>query len=138
MSAREEKAAEMFRCTERERALFEAGIKMGTIYHQFVGTPVSIRNTGELEKAIERSVMVQPFVESVAVRINIADDKKKKNIDGSKKEDTYDYVSLEGGMIDAVVRIKIRDVIVTAEMRYIKELNYPLMYVSEVSPVMNH
>jgi hypothetical protein len=133
MSAREEKAAEMFKCTERERALFEAGIKMGTIYHQFVGTPVSIRNTEELEKAIERSVMVQPFVESVAVRINIADDKIKNITGDEKKSDTYDYVSLEGGMIDAVVKIRIKDVIVTAEMRYIRELNYPLMYVSEVS-----
>ena len=126
MSEREEKAADMFKCSERERALFEAGIKMGTIYHQFVGTPVSIHNTQELEKAIERSVMVQPFVESVAVKINISDNNRKKT-------DTYDYVSLEGGMIDAVVKIKIKNVTVTAEMRFVKELNYPLMYVSEIS-----
>ena len=42
MDGRDETAASRFACTERERALFEAGIKMGTIYHQFVGTPVNL------------------------------------------------------------------------------------------------
>ena len=114
----------MFRCSERERALFEAGIKMGTIYHQFVGTPVSSCNVTELERAMERSVMVQPFVESVTVRICL---------DDRKKEDTYDYLSLTGEMIDAVLRVRIGDISVTAEMRYDRELDYPLMYVSDIS-----
>jgi hypothetical protein len=126
MSSREEKASKMFGCTERERALFEAGIKMGTIYHQFVGTPVSPQNVKELEKAMERSVAVQPFVESVTVRI-------RPGKGGKGKNDEYDYVSLTGDMIDAVVSIRINDVAVKAEMRYIEELDYPLMYVSEVS-----
>jgi hypothetical protein len=26
-----------FSCTDSERAAFEAGIKLGTVYHQFVG-----------------------------------------------------------------------------------------------------
>ena len=38
---REALAASKFSCTERERAVFEAGIKMATVYHQFVGTPVN-------------------------------------------------------------------------------------------------
>ncbi|MDR2866799.1 MAG: dihydroneopterin aldolase family protein [Methanomassiliicoccaceae archaeon] len=124
MSSRDEKAAKRFGCSERERALFEAGIKMGTIYHQFVGTPVSAYNAAELEKAIEMSVMVQPFVESVKIKINLP---------AKEKKDTYDYVSLTGDMMDAVVVIRIEDVSVTAEMRYDTELDYPLMYVSEVS-----
>jgi hypothetical protein len=124
MNSRDEKASKMFACSEKERAIFEAGIKMGSIYHQFVGTPVSGHNIKELERAIERSTMVQPFVESVKVRICI---------DNDEREDTYDYVSLRGEMIDAVVRIRINDVSVTAEMRYVEELDYPLMYVSEVS-----
>ena len=124
MTSRDEKASDMFKCSEKERALFEAGIKMGTIYHQFVGTPVSSHNVAELEKAMENSIMVQPFVESVRIKINI--ERKEKN-------DTYDYLSLTGEMIDAVVKIKIKTAAVTAEMRYDRELDYPLMYVSEVS-----
>ncbi|MBR1452331.1 MAG: hypothetical protein IJ592_02405, partial [Candidatus Methanomethylophilaceae archaeon] len=38
LTEREELANQRFSCTERERAVFEAGIKMATIYHQFVGT----------------------------------------------------------------------------------------------------
>ena len=114
----------MFRCSDRERAMFEAGIKMGTIYHQFVGTPVDVSNVSALENAIERSIMVQPFVESAKVRVIIG---------RNERNDTYDYVSLTGEMIDAVVKINVNGVTVTAEMRYDGELDYPLMYVSDVS-----
>ena len=41
MIDREQVAASRFNCSERERAIFEAGVKMATIYHQFVGTPVN-------------------------------------------------------------------------------------------------
>jgi len=124
MTSRDDKASRRFECSDRDRALFEAGIKMGTIYHQFVGTPVDATNVKALENAVERSIMVQPFVESAVVRIVINE---------RERNDTYDYLSLSGDMIDAVVRIKVNGVTVTAEMRYDKELEYPLMYVSEVS-----
>ena len=125
MTSRDEKASGMFRCSGRERAFFEAGIKMSTIYHQFVGTPVGKSNVSALEDAIERSVMVQPFAEYAKVRIITDRNKEKK--------DVYDYVSLTGEMIDAVVRIKVNGTSVTAEMRYDAELDYTLMYVSAVS-----
>jgi len=124
MTSRNEKASRKFVCSDRDRALFEAGIKMGTVYHQFVGTPVDTTNVKALEKAIESSIGVQPFVESAKVKIII---------DAKERKDTYDYVSLTGEMIDAVVRIRVNDAVVTAEMRYDTELKYPLMYVSEVS-----
>ena len=41
---REELAAGYFNCSLKERAVFESGIKLGTIYHQFVGTPLSSSN----------------------------------------------------------------------------------------------
>ncbi len=50
--AREESANRHFECTEAERAAFEAGIKMGTIYHQFVGVPVSSESVETLERAM--------------------------------------------------------------------------------------
>ena len=38
--------------SNRERAIFEGGISMGALYHQFVGTPVNIESCNSLEKAI--------------------------------------------------------------------------------------
>ena len=32
--------------TERDRAIFEAGIKLGALYHQWVGTPISKKSAG--------------------------------------------------------------------------------------------
>lgn len=124
MSAREEVAASRFRCSVKERAIFESGIKLGTIYHQFVGTPVSIENVEMLERSIEDAISVQPFVKDVKVSID------RSNF--TRNGDTYSYSSLTGDMIDAVVKIEIESITVTSEMRYDKELRYPLMFVSEV------
>ena len=70
MICRDELAAGRFACTERERALFEAGIKMGTIYHQFVGTPVNADTVGSLEEGIRSAISVQPYVEDVRIKID--------------------------------------------------------------------
>lgn len=122
---REELAAKKFKCSTRERALFEAGIKMGTIYHQFVGVPLDQDSVGTLEDAIEKGVLVQPYVESVAVKID-------RSIFGPKK-DEYSYRSLSGEMLDVVLVICIDGVRVKAEMRYDPVLKYPLMYVSDLA-----
>ncbi|MDD3397979.1 MAG: dihydroneopterin aldolase family protein [Candidatus Methanomethylophilaceae archaeon] len=124
MTDREEKAKAYFQCDTRDRAIFEAGIKMGTIYHQFVGVPVDLSSVDILERSIERGVLVQPYVESVSVRIDRSHFRSKK--------DEYDYVSLTGNMLDVTLSIRIDDVRVIAEMRYVKELNYPLMFISGV------
>ncbi len=123
-SKREALAATYFNCTMRERAVFEAGIKLGTIYHQFVGTPLCAANVEILERAIEDGVKVQPFVEDVKVRIDRRALRKKK--------DAYDYQTLTGPMMNVVLKIKVENVRVTAEMRFVDELNSPLMYVSEI------
>ncbi len=123
-SKREALAAKYFNCTIRERAVFEAGIKLGTIYHQFVGTPLCAANVEILERAIEDGVKVQPFVEDVKVRIDRRALRKKK--------DAYDYQTLTGPMMNVILKIKVENVRVTAEMRFVDELNYPLMYVSEI------
>ena len=124
MSDREQLADDRFACSRRERAVFEAGIKMGTIYHQFVGTPFNGDTVADLEGLIAETIGVQPYVDDVTVRID------RSVFD--RGDDTYSYVSLTGEMIDAVVRIVMGDVSVTAEMRYDPELDYPLMYISSV------
>ena len=121
---REKLAAKKFKCSTKDRALFEAGIKMGTIYHQFVGVPLDQDSVSALEDAIEKGVLVQPYVESVTVRID-------RKIFGPKR-DEYSYHSLSGEMLDVVLVIKIDNVRVKAEMRFDPILKYPLMYVSEL------
>lgn len=127
-SKREELASRYFNCSLRERAVFEAGIKLGTIYHQFVGTPVCAANVDILEKAIQDGVGVQPFVEEVRVHID------RSALRG--KKDAYDYQTLTSNMMEVSLVIKIENVRVKAEMRYIEELNYPLMFVREVMDVI--
>ncbi len=122
---RESAAASRFACSPRERAVFEAGIKMGTIYHQFVGTPFGRDTVESLERSIEEAVSVQPYVESVKVRID------RSVLSGGS--DRYSYCSLTGEMIDAAVTISLEGTRVTAEMRYDPELDYPLMFVSDIS-----
>ncbi len=121
---RETMAADMFACTVRERAVFEAGIKMGTVYHQFVGVPVNVDSVVSLEESIQNGVLVQPYVEDIKVVID-------RSVFGPKK-DEYSYCSLTGEMLDVTIVIRIDDVRVKAEMRYSKELNYPLMFVSDI------
>lgn len=121
---REDRASEKFACSERERCIFETGIKLATVYHQYVGTPFNARNVSSLEEAISRSIEVQPYVEKAMIKIDrsvIPDE-----------VDEYSYLSLTGDMIDAVVVVRMGSTRVTAEMRYDPELKYPLMYVSKV------
>lgn len=113
-------AESYFNCTNRERAIFEAGIKLGTIYHQYVGVPINLSNLESLENAIKDSVMVQPFVESASVKIDPEMVKKKQGV--------YKYITLSGEMLSVSVTIKYKDESVEARLNYIEEMDYPLMY----------
>lgn len=124
MSERESNASSKFSCTDRERALFEAGIKMGTIYHQFIGTPFNRDTVSDLERMMERTIEVQPYVRKATIRID------HSALD--RGDDTYSYASLTSEMLDAVVIVCIGGCEVTAEMRFDEELDYPLMYISDV------
>ena len=123
MSERESEAAKRFNCSVRERAIFESGIKLATVYHQFVGTPVNLNSVKTLEKSIEEAIFVQPYVTETKIEID-----KSRFVKG----DIYSYLSLTGDMISAEVTIVIDNVTVKAVMRYDNELKYPLMYVSDV------
>ena len=121
---RDSEAASRFVCTVRERCIFETGIKLATIYHQYVGTPFNAESVESLEKAIAGSIMVQPYVSDVSV----SNDRSVL----PPQEDHYSYVSLGGNMIDAVVEVTIDGITVRSEMRYDEALGYPLMYVSDI------
>jgi hypothetical protein len=125
--SRETIADSYFACSDSERAAFEAGVKMGTIYHQFVGVPLSADNVRTLERAIEAGCSVQPFVEKVKVRIDRSMLRSKRG--------QYDYVSLTGDMLDVRIVIRYKSTRVKASMRYIKEMKYPLMFIEEITDV---
>jgi len=127
--SRESRADSYFSCTDSERAAFEAGIKMGTIYHQFVGVPLSADNVETLEKAIEAGSMVQPFVENVKVRIDRSMLRSKRG--------QYDYFSLTGDMLDVKMVVKYKTARVKASMRFVKEMNYPLMSIDAVEKAVD-
>lgn len=122
--AREKHSERYFECSDSERAAFEAGIKLGTIYHQYVGVPVSKDNVETLEKAMEAGSMVQPFVESVKVRIDRSKLKQKTG--------QFDYVSLTGEMLDVSLKVDYKGSKVDAGMKFAKEMNYPLMFIKRV------
>ena len=124
---REEAADSHFECSDSERAAFEAGIKMGTIYHQFVGVPVSVDNVDTLEKAMEEGCKVQPFVESVSVRI----DRSRLKV----KRGEFDYVSLTGDMLEVDLTVRYQTARVDARMQFVKEMGYPLMFVRRIERV---
>ncbi|MDP8011627.1 MAG: dihydroneopterin aldolase family protein [Thermoplasmata archaeon] len=117
-------AKKYFNCNDKERAVFEAGIKLGTIYHQFVGTPFNSSNITVLEKAIEESVKVQPFVKGIKVRINAERIKKGKGL--------YKYLTLTGDMLDVDLVIEYNNIEAYCSMKYIEEMNYPLMFIREI------
>lgn len=124
MSEKESEASSRFKCTTAERGTFEAGIKLATVYHQFVGSPFNIDTVDMLERTIEKTIAVQPYVSYVRIKID-----RSRLVSGG---DRYSYLSLTGDMIDATVKIDIDGTVVTAEMRYDEELKYPLMFISSI------
>ena len=106
--------------TARERAIFEDGISMGALFHQFVGTPVNKDTKEGLERTIEESFKLQPAIEDVEVKINLNDNTE------------FDYISLSGDMLDVRIHTLIDNIKAVIRIEYIEELNYPLMYVEKI------
>lgn len=113
--------------TDRERAIFEAGIALGAIYHQFLGIPVVRREEvlKAIKDVIEKTMILQPFREKVEVAFNTT------AIRG-EGSNPYDYSLLKGEALDVKVVIRYGSIRVKARMRYVEDLNFNLMYVEDV------
>lgn len=113
--------------SDRERACFEIGIKLGALYHILCGLPISSnpRVIESIEKGIEESISCQPYVKSVKININ------RDKIQGSK-ETEFDYDELSGILIGATVVLEFNSVEVTAKVKWIEELKYPLMFIEKI------
>ena len=110
--------------SNRERAIFEGAISMGALFHQFVGTPFNKTNIDSLEKAMEESFALQPCIDKVEVSIDL------DRLDKAMTE--FEYTSLSGDMLDVKIYSKVVDVLAVIRIKFIEELNYPLMFVEEI------
>ncbi|MDF9745808.1 dihydroneopterin aldolase family protein [Natrinema salsiterrestre] len=110
--------------TDAEAACFEAGIKFGSLYHQFAGTPVSPDSAPSLETAMEESIENQPHCTEVSVDVRIDE------LEAALAESTADYTELTGRFLDVeiVVDYEGREVVTRMEM----EDSYPLMRLESV------
>ena len=111
--------------TTRERAIFEGAISMGALFHQFVGTPVNKDTKEGFEKSMEDSLRLQPAIEDIDVKIRF--DKLEESMT------EFDYTSLNGDMLDVKIYTKVDNVKATIRIEFIEELNYPLMYVEDIT-----
>jgi len=118
----------MTEVNDRDRAVFEAGIKLGALYHQFVGTPISIETIENLARAIEQSVILQPHVRSISVSIDREMVEKRQN-------PKYNYCELEGRMLNVGLQIRYKNTIATAELAYDEEQDYPLMSIKKIEEI---
>jgi hypothetical protein len=106
---------------DREQALFEAGIKLGALYHQYVGAPLDLHTIPILEKAIEESISVQPYVEDVNVKIDEEEVASKIN--------KFGYAELEGKMLNVALVVVYGAAKVLVKMQYDEDADYPLMFI---------
>ncbi len=115
----------MTEINERDKAVFEAGIKLGALYHQFVGTPISPETADALERTIEDSIALQPHVRSVSVSIDREMVEKKQN-------PKFKYCELEGRMLHVSLQILYKNTIAHAELAYDEGQDYPLMSITRI------
>jgi hypothetical protein len=74
-----------------------------------------------IEKAIEASIRVQPFVETISVQID-------KNMVRSRLN-KFGYAELEGKMLDVQLVVAYKSAKVLVKMQYDEDADYPLMFI---------
>ena len=119
------KETDLFKITDRDHALFEAGIKLGALYHQFTGSPISLASIPSMEKAIQESILAQPFVERISVEI----DQEKVIADINE---TFMYTELKGSMLNVSAVIRFNTVRAFVSLKMNDELKYPLMQIDKI------
>jgi hypothetical protein len=115
--------------SDRKKAIFEAGIKLGALYHQWVGTPISQESASSVEAAIEKAVILQPFVEEITVRLDRS----------AMKKNVFGYSELSGLMFDVEIVTRVGFSYCRAALA--PENGYPLMRIvecHEIAPLPDH
>jgi hypothetical protein len=110
--------------TSAEQACFEAGIKFGSLYHQFAGTPVSPDSAASLGDAMAESIENQPHCERVFVDVDTA------ALSAAIEEGTASYTELTGRFLDVEIVVEHDGCEVVAEI--VMEEGYPLMSITGI------
>ncbi|MBN2733531.1 MAG: dihydroneopterin aldolase family protein [Methanomicrobiaceae archaeon] len=105
---------------KKTQAAFEAGIKLGALYHQWVGTPISPATAPSVEQAIQNAVSLQPYVEDIKVRIHTE----------HMVLNSFGYSELAGKMFDVTITTKVGNATCVAELKL--EEDYPMMKILEI------
>ena len=108
------------------RACFEAGIKLGSLYHQFAGTPLSPSSAASLEQAIEESIENQPFCQSVDVQID------RERLDGAL-DDRFEYTEFTGRLFECHLTVEQAGLRVEAVLEEVD--GYPLMSLETIESI---
>jgi len=111
---------------DRERAIFEAGIALSTILHLMHGMPLPRSRSAlrMLERAVEKVIETQPYRRRVRIRIF-------PHVRGG----VYGYDVARGENLYASVEVRYGSSVVVGELRWIKRLGYPLMYIKDVESI---
>ncbi|MGD1004168.1 MAG: dihydroneopterin aldolase family protein [Methanoregulaceae archaeon] len=114
---------------ERERACFEAGIKLGALYHQWVGTPISQDSAESVERTIEKSVILQPYVEEITVHLDPS----------LMVPNKFGYSELTGMMFNVEIITRVGFAYCRAHLS--PQNGYPFMQImefNEITPIPDH
>ena len=116
--------------TDRERGCFEAGIKLGALYHILSGIPISSdeKIIKDIEKGIEAAISCQPYVKSIRLNLD------REKIIGDKSTE-FDYDEISGKIIRAELCIEYENIEIIAKIDWIEDLQYPLMYVEKIGKI---
>lgn len=109
--------------TDRDTACFEAGIKLGAVYHQFIGTPVRPETADRLAEAMADAMEAQPSCRAASVRIDT--DALEADLN------RYGYVGLAGHHLEIEVSIEHEGHRVEAELVEVDA--YPYMRIVDVT-----
>jgi len=109
---------------DAEQACFEAGIKFGSLYHQFAGTPVSPASADSLAAAMAEAIENQPYCREVSVEIDTV------ALADAIESGAASYTELTGRFLDVEIRIAYEECDVVAEL--VMEDGYPLMRIASI------
>ncbi len=113
--------------TDRERACFETGIKLGALYHILCGMPVSSNEKiiQSIEEGIEAAISCQPYVKSIKINLD------REKIIGDKNSE-FDYDEITGKIIRAELVLEYNSINIIAKIDWIEDLQYPLMFIEKI------
>lgn len=110
--------------TAAQDACFEAGVKFGSLYHQFAGTPVSPESAPSLARAMEDAIENQPHCVDVTVAVDT------DRLGAAIEDGSASYTELTGEFLDVELTVEHEGVRAVAAMELVD--GYPLMRLETV------